>query len=126
MTEPRAPEPAGRALGLRRVVRTAGILAMLSAALPSMVTQGGAVVGEAEREFLVRHPDAMPLRSDYTLGWQSSPLVRWFSETRLTAAPAGGISVQRFSGFEVDLLSWSAACLALGSLLLWLTRDKAG
>jgi hypothetical protein len=126
VTESRAANPAGRASAWRAAVRTVGILAMLSAALPSVVTRGGEVRGEAEREFLVRHSDAMPLRSDYTLGWPSSPLIRWFSETGLTTAPAGGVSVRRSRGFEFDLLSWSAASLAAGGLLVWLTRTKAG
>jgi hypothetical protein len=111
----------------RPVARTLGILAAVAAVLPSGVYQGGAVRTEAEREFLARNPDAMPFRSDYTLGWQSSPLVRRFSEATLTVDGAAGVTVRRSSGLNIDLLSWSMASLTVGILLLWAARTgRAG
>jgi hypothetical protein len=106
----------------RPAARTLGLLAVLSALLPSGVYQGGVVRTEAEREFLVRNPDALPFRSDYTLGWQNSPLVRWFSEATLTVDPAAGVAVRRSSGLNVDLLSWSMSGLVAGGVLLWVAR----
>lgn len=111
----------------RPAARTLGILAVVSAFLPSASYRGGDVRTEAEREFLVRNPDAMPFRSDYTLGWQNSPLVRRFSEATLTVDPAGGVTVSRSSVLNVDLLSWSMAGLVAGVVLLWVARTgRAG
>jgi hypothetical protein len=108
----------------RAVVRTVGVLAVVSAFLPSGVYRSGDVRNEAEREFLVRNPDALPFRSDYTLGWKNSPLVRWFSEATLTADPTG-VTAHRSSGLNVDLLSWSMVGLVVGILLFWVAGKKS-
>lgn len=105
-------------------VRAIGILAVVSAFLPSFIYRGGDVRTEAEREFLVRNPDAMPFRSDFTLGWQNSPLVRRFSEATLTVDPTSGMNVRRSSGLNVELLSWSMAGLLAGAVILWVTRSR--
>lgn len=106
----------------RSVTRTVGILAVIAALFPSVGYQGGTVRTDAEREFLTRNPEAKPFRLDYTLGCQSSPLIRRFSEATLYEDGAAGVALRLSNGMTLGLLSWSMAGLAAGILLLWATR----
>lgn len=108
----------------RSAIRGCGMVGVLLAFLPSAVYQGGVVRTEAERAFVLQNPDAQPFRSDFTLGWPSSPLIRRFSEATLIADGGAGVTLRRTNGVHFDLLSWSMASLAVGVLLLWATRTE--
>jgi hypothetical protein len=108
----------------RSVLRGIAVIAAVTALLPSGLYQNGAVRNEAEREFLVRNPDALPFRSDYSFGIRSSPLVHRYSEATLGLDDRGKVIAQQSSAFEVNVLSWSMASLLGGILLFWLTKSR--
>lgn len=106
-----------------RNARLIGIAAIAFGLLPSWKYEGGAVRTVAQRDFLLAHADAMPGRSDFTLGWSASPMVRWVRVSSL-AEDRGNVTVERSAGVELGWLTWSSAALVLGAALLVAARSK--
>lgn len=105
----------------RPAVRTVGILAVVSALRPSHAYRVRDIRTVAELDLVVSNPEFMPSRSEYTLGWPNSPLLRHFSEATLTVDPPG-VDFRRSSDLTVEALSWSMAVLVAGVVLIWVAR----
>jgi hypothetical protein len=113
----------------RYAARTVGILAVIAGFFPSGFYQGGAVRNEAERDYLNRNSETMPFRAEYSLGFQSSPLIHGYSEATLVTDEATKVSLQRSSGLRFNLISWSMFGIVSGVVLLWTAgtgRGRAG
>jgi hypothetical protein len=124
------PAQTGEKLRWRSAVLIVGSLVIIAALFPSLANQGGVVRTDSEREFLSLNPASIPFRSDFTLGFQASPLVRRFSEANLVMDSAGGVTLRQSIGLEFGLRSWSMVGLVAGILLfagalLAGTRGKA-
>ena len=103
---------------LRTLLLVAGFIALFLALMPGTQYEGGITATHAQMQHLQANPQDMPIRNDIRLGWPSSPLFTYRSETALVERD-GAITAKRTAGSTVGWVTWSSALLVIGAGLLW-------
>jgi hypothetical protein len=106
----------------RQLLRVAGWVILFTGVMPSLTTTLK-VDGPAEHAFLKAHPGERPGHTDCTFGWPASPLVHYHRETRLVGGGAE-LSAVTSRSLRPGFLSWSAAAVLLGVVLLVVARRR--
>ena len=108
----------------RVLLRVVAALLLVFGLAPSLQYEGGTIRTAEERDYVIAHPDAQPTRTDFTLGWRSSPVLRYFRESTLSVEKDGTVRGGRSEGMLIGWLTWSMVSIVAGCVLFNATRKR--